>query len=127
MSMVEAEVPTLESLTELQRKAILSFLKVRRSLNQLRVRCCLAIILIVGGAAISSHFVVFNSQIFQGIVLVLATGLLIISEGLCAHTIRQAKLTLLALALPGDFIHTLANLDIRKMDKEIAARKSEQS
>ncbi|MFZ6774550.1 hypothetical protein ACO0LB_17745 [Undibacterium sp. SXout7W] len=127
MSTNEAEVPTLESLTELQGKAILSFLHVRRSLNQLRVRACLAIILVIGGAAISSHFAVFDSQIFQGVALVLATGLLILSEGLCAYTIRQAKFTLLALALPSDFIHSLANLDIREMDKKLAARKSEQA
>lgn len=114
----------IDSLTERHKEEILGFLEIRRRLENMRMNGVLGLALICGTTLIFNQIDDSTLKTWQTVLICISIALFGISERVIYRVVSDAKTHLIDLGLPLVFVQTLAKVNIRKMDKELAARKA---
>lgn len=117
-------VPEVNSLTEEQERGVIRFLAVRRRFEKLRNNSVVALCLIFGSVVVLNQIEGSPVKTWQAVMIVASIVLGAISEAMRYFAVSAGKKHLVDLGLPIEFAQSIARISVRKMDKELAAKKS---
>lgn len=117
----------VHSLTEKHREEILGFLELRRRFENIRMNSVLALGLVCGSTLIFNQIDDSTLKTWQTVVICASVVMIGISEIVIHRVVSAGKKYLIDLGLPSEFTQSIAKINIRKMDRELAARTARKS
>ena len=116
--------PEVNGLTEEQERGLIGFLSVRKRFEKLRNNSVVALCLVFGSVVMLNQIEGSPVKTWQAVMIVASIVLGAISEAMRYFAVSAGKKHLLDLGLPIEFAQSVARINLRKMDKELAAKKS---